>query len=198
MNTTQLADEWLQLWNGDLQRADELVAQHIQVHATSMDGSDNSFTGADGLLAWITDVRAAFPDLVYTREVGPIAQGELLALRWSVAGTYAGGVPGAAAEVGRQVAFTGTDLLRVADGRLSEYLGQRRPPCHARAAEAVWLTRSTGHPGWACRRMGGAGAGAGPLRPPGHPRRSRSKTERPPSTATAVGGSVAAGPGNGC
>ena len=120
-STTQLADDWLQLWNGDLQRADGLVAQHIQVHATSMDGSDSSFTGVDGLLAWITSVRAAFPDLLYTREVGPIAQGELLALRWSVAGTYAGGIPGSAAEVGTQVDFTGTDLLRVADGRLSEY-----------------------------------------------------------------------------
>jgi hypothetical protein len=43
-------------------------------------------------------------------------------LRWKAQGTYQGGFPGAPSEaVGREVTFTGTDTLRIADGKLAEY-----------------------------------------------------------------------------
>lgn len=41
-------------------------------------------------------------------------------MRWKARGTYRGGFPGA---VGREVSFTGTDILRIADGKFAEYWG---------------------------------------------------------------------------
>ena len=119
---TQLVDGWLHLWNGDLARAQELVTPDFRVHAAMMDGGDGSaVSGPDALAGWIGRTRAAFPDLTFAAEVGPIVQDDLLALRWTTAGTYGGGFPGATAEPGTPIAFTGTDLLRVANGRFAEY-----------------------------------------------------------------------------
>lgn len=53
--------------------------------------------------------------------MGPIIDGDLIALRWRAQGSYAGGFPGAAAPAGTPADFTGTDLLRVQDGQLAEY-----------------------------------------------------------------------------
>lgn len=122
MSTLQLVDGWLRLWNGDLDRAGALVTPDFRVHAAMMDGGDGSaVSGPAGLAGWISQFRAAFPDLVFAIEVGPIVQDDLLALRWSAKGVYAGGFPGAAAEPGTPVGLTGTDTLRVADGRFAEY-----------------------------------------------------------------------------
>jgi predicted ester cyclase len=125
MNTATIAGlvgGWLQLWNGDLGRAREIVTPTFRVHAAMMDGGDGSaVSGPDSLAGWIGQTRAAFADLTFTIMVGPIVQNDLVALRWSAEGTYGGGFPGATAEVGAPVAFTGTDLLRVADDRFVEY-----------------------------------------------------------------------------
>ncbi|MGW3174413.1 ester cyclase [Streptomyces sp. NPDC001153] len=42
-------------------------------------------------------------------------------MRWTATGTYAGGFPGAKAQPGTTVTFTGTDTLRVNDGKFVEY-----------------------------------------------------------------------------
>jgi predicted ester cyclase len=45
-------------------------------------------------------------------------------VQWRARGTYAGGFPGVSPDaVGREVTFTGTDILRVADGMIAEYWG---------------------------------------------------------------------------
>lgn len=117
-----LVDGWLRLWNGDLGRAARVVTPAFRIHAAMLDGGDGSnLSGPDGLAGWIEQTRAAFPDLAYTVEVGPIVQDDLVALRWSVQGTYAGEFPGAKAAAGTPIAFTGTDILRVEDGRFAEY-----------------------------------------------------------------------------
>ncbi|MEV6637161.1 ester cyclase [Actinoplanes sp. NPDC051470] len=118
----ELIDGWLQLWNGDLGRAQQIITPGFRLHAAMMDGGDGSAVkGPDGLAEWIGQTRAAFTDLTFAIEVGPIVQDDHVALRWTASGTYGGGFPGAAAEPGTQVAFTGTDLLRVADGQFAEY-----------------------------------------------------------------------------
>ncbi|WP_066947208.1 ester cyclase [Streptomyces lushanensis] len=120
--TTKLVDGWLHLWNGELERAADLVTPGFRVHAAMMDGGDGSaVSGPDALAGWIAQTRAAFSELTFRVEVGPIVQDELLALRWSVKGTYGGGFPAATAEPGTPIEFTGTDLLRVEDGRFTEY-----------------------------------------------------------------------------
>ncbi|MFV2018869.1 ester cyclase [Micromonospora sp. LOL_023] len=120
--TEAMLDTWLQLWNGDYAKAPGIISPDIEVHAALMDGGDGSgIRGPEGMVAWIGELRAAFPDLVFTVEVGPLIDGRYAALRWIATGTYAGGLPGAQAAPGTVVTFTGTDTLRIYGGKFVEY-----------------------------------------------------------------------------
>lgn len=117
-----MLDNWLRLWNGDYDRAPGIISPAFRVHAALLDGGDgSSIRGADGLVAWIKQTRAAFPDLRFTEQVTPLIDGRHASVRWTATGTYAGGFPGAKAEPGTVVTFTGTDTLRMRDGRFVEY-----------------------------------------------------------------------------
>jgi hypothetical protein len=119
--TTEILDAWLNLWNGDLSIAPRLLTPDFHLHAALVGGGDMSdLKGPDGLTGWISQIRAAC-DVTYAVQVGPITQGDMLAVRWTCTGTYRGGFPGATAEIGTPIDFTGTDVLRIADGRLAEY-----------------------------------------------------------------------------
>ena len=115
-----LLNDWLTMWNGDYTPANRALAADFTTHAALMDGG-SSLHGADALVGWIKQLRAAFTELEFTVEVGPIIGDDHVALRWLATGTYGGGFPGATAPAGTAVSFTGTDILRVADGRLVEY-----------------------------------------------------------------------------
>jgi predicted ester cyclase len=122
MSNDQLVSAWLKLWNGDFGQADLCLSPDFRVHAAMLDGGDGSaVAGPRGVVGWIGQTRAAIPDLTFTIQVGPIEQDDHVALRWAAAGTYAGGFPGAEAPAGTPVAFTGTDILRIHEGRLAEY-----------------------------------------------------------------------------
>ncbi|MCX5088231.1 ester cyclase [Streptomyces sp. NBC_00365] len=117
-----MLDAWLRLWNGDFAQAPGIISPGFRVHAALLDGGDgSSIRGVDGLVAWIGQTRAAFPDLRFTIEVPPLVDGRYASVRWTATGTYAGGFPGAKAEPGTVVTFTGTDTLRTRDGRFVEY-----------------------------------------------------------------------------
>ncbi|RBM06833.1 nuclear transport factor 2 family protein [Streptomyces sp. PT12] len=60
-------------------------------------------------------------DLEFAIEVPPVIDGAYLSVRWTATGTYAGGFPGATAEPGTAVTFTGTDTLLMRDGKFVEY-----------------------------------------------------------------------------
>jgi hypothetical protein len=63
-------------------------------------------------------------------EVGRITDEEHLVVRWKARGTYRGGFPSAAPEAaGREVTFTGTDTLRVADRQFAEYWANATACC---------------------------------------------------------------------
>ncbi len=117
-----LITPWLNLWNGDYDLAATLVADDFRLHAAMLGGGDGSAVDSpQALVAWIRQTRHFIPDLRFSIEVGPLADGDHLAVRWRARGTYAGGMPGAEAPAGATVDFTGTDTLRVDDGRLAEY-----------------------------------------------------------------------------
>jgi hypothetical protein len=55
-------------------------------------------------------------------DVGPIADEHYMVVRWKVEGTYNGGFPGSSPDTaGRTVALTGTDVVRIEDGKFAEY-----------------------------------------------------------------------------
>jgi predicted ester cyclase len=121
-NEEALISSWLNLWNGDYALAEKIIQADFRLHAAMLGGGDGSAVNTPAALVdWIAMSRTVIPDLVFTIEVGPLADGDHIALRWHAVGTYAGGMPGAGAPAGTPVDFTGTDLLRTEHGRLAEY-----------------------------------------------------------------------------
>ena len=118
-----LAEPWKDLWNGDLSLTDTIIAEDFVAHAAPLTGAGpDQIRGRDALNAWVSGIHAVLSGLTFVVEVGPITDDEHLVLRWQARGTYGGGFPGASPEaVGRPVAFSGTDTLRVVDGKLAEY-----------------------------------------------------------------------------
>lgn len=120
--TTHLVNLWLELWNGDTSQAERFISPDFHLHAAMMGSGDSSaIRGPEGLVGWISQTRAAVPDLTFSVEIGPIVQDNYIALRWRAQGGYGGGMPGATAPAGTPVLFTGTDILRVEDDQLAEY-----------------------------------------------------------------------------
>lgn len=119
---TRLYGRWLDLWNGDLAAADEIVAADCVVHQAPFGaGEPQVFRGSEGLVQMVTMGRQPFDDFVIEAEVGPIAEGHLVAARWTGRGRYRGGLPGASAEPGTPVTYGGMDLFRLEHGKIAEY-----------------------------------------------------------------------------
>lgn len=85
--------------------------------------------GRDDIKAFMTDFRAAFPDLHFWATAELIAEGDHVVGQWEGGGTHsgpafadflAGALPAAS---GRKMHFTGTTVLRLKDGRIVEEIG---------------------------------------------------------------------------
>ncbi|MGP2435957.1 ester cyclase [Streptomyces sp. JW3] len=119
---TAMLDTWLALWNGDVTLAPGLVADDFRIHTVLAAGGDSdAIQGAAGLVAFVSEGRAVFPDLTFAIDVPPLFDDDRLSVRWTATGTYGGGFPGAQAAPGTTVTFTGTDTLRIRNGRFTEY-----------------------------------------------------------------------------
>jgi predicted ester cyclase len=85
--------------------------------------------GRDDIRAFMTDFRAAFPDLNFWGTADLIAEGDYVVGQWEGGGTHAGPafndflVGGLPAATGRKMRFTGTTVLKVVDGRIAEEVG---------------------------------------------------------------------------
>jgi steroid delta-isomerase-like uncharacterized protein len=66
----------------------------------------------------ISAYRAAFPDLRYTVE-DQLAEGDLVASRWTVRGTHRGELMGIA-PTGKEIGLTGITIQRFANGKIAE------------------------------------------------------------------------------
>jgi hypothetical protein len=118
-----LAEPWKELWNNDLSLTEKIIAPDFVAHAAPITGSGgHEIHGREALNQWVAGIHLLLSDLTFDIQVGPIATEEYLVVRWQARGTYRGGFPGAAEEaIGNEVAFTGTDTLRVENGLLAEY-----------------------------------------------------------------------------
>jgi predicted ester cyclase len=85
--------------------------------------------GRDDIKAFMSDFRAAFPDLNFWGTADLIAEGDYIVGQWEGGGTHtgqafndflAGGLPAA---TGRKMHFTGTTVLKVIDGKIVEEIG---------------------------------------------------------------------------
>jgi SnoaL-like polyketide cyclase len=125
-----LADPWKDLWNGDLGVTDQIIAEDFVAHAAPITGTGgDEIRGREALNGWVSGIHAVLSDLTFVIDVGPIADDQHLVVRWKARGTYTGGFPGAAEDaIGRVITFTGTDTLRLVDGKLAEYWANADSP----------------------------------------------------------------------
>ena len=85
--------------------------------------------GRDDIKAFMTDFRAAFPDLNFWGAADLIAEGDYVVGQWEGGGTHTGPafkdflVGSLPAATGRKMRFTGTTVLKVIDGRIAEEVG---------------------------------------------------------------------------
>jgi len=104
---------WVDLWNGDLAQAEQIVATGFTANVAIVGVDGASVQGRQGVAGWVALLRAALGEPVLTVEVGPIIDGDLVCGRWHLQGEYARGMPGATAAPGSRLDFTGTDILRI-------------------------------------------------------------------------------------
>ena len=110
-----LARRWFEeVWNnGRVSAIDEMLAPRGVVHGLGPDTR-----GPEGFKPFHAAYRNAFPDVRITVDE-VIAEGDLVAVRWSATGTYRGASLGATAS-GRAVRFGGMGFIRVQGGSVIE------------------------------------------------------------------------------
>ena len=102
-----LYERWLlELWQGSYDVADEILSADFVGH-----WPDREVVGREALVELIRETRAMFTSLDFSLAIGPLAQGDLVAARWT----------GVGVTDGKEVPLLGHDILRVADGRFAEY-----------------------------------------------------------------------------
>jgi steroid delta-isomerase-like uncharacterized protein len=101
-------------WEGNLGVIDELVSPDYVGH----DPSQPDLLGPDGVKGFITTYLSAFPDGRITIDE-QLAEGELVATRWTGRGTHQGELMGIPA-TGKQVTVAGITLSRLKGGKVVE------------------------------------------------------------------------------
>ena len=85
--------------------------------------------GQKDIKSFMTDFRAAFPDLNFEGTADLIAEGDYVVGQWAGGGTHLGPafddflIGGLPAATGRKMHFAGTTVLKLIDGRIVEELG---------------------------------------------------------------------------
>jgi predicted ester cyclase len=85
--------------------------------------------GRDDIKAFMTDFRAAFPDLNFWGTADLIAEGDYVVGQWEGGGTHTGSafkdflIGSLPAATGRKMHFTGTTVLKVVNGKITEEIG---------------------------------------------------------------------------
>ena len=110
--TDEIVQRWMALWNGDMQEMETLIASDVVVHAALVGRTGAApLTGREALRHWIETARAMLPEIRFGIEVGPLAGGAMCAVRWRGEGPFGN----------RRISFTGTDILRIENGRIAEH-----------------------------------------------------------------------------
>ena len=85
--------------------------------------------GRADIKAFMTDFRAAFPDLNFWGTADLMAEGDYVVGQWEGGGTHTGPafndflIGGLPAATGRKMHFTGTTVLKVINGKIMEEIG---------------------------------------------------------------------------
>lgn len=113
-NKTLVQRWFVEVWNkGRAAVIHEMLADDAVVHGLGPD-----LRGAADFQRFHSAYRDAYPDVTIEIE-DLVAEGDIVAVRWSASGTHQGDGLGFPA-TGKQVQFSGMTFVRVADGKLAE------------------------------------------------------------------------------
>ena len=114
---TAVARRFFEAWvGGDAAALDEVLAPDYVFH----DPADpQAPAGPAGAKAMVAGFRAAFADLRSVEE-DYVAGGDKVVYRWRVRGTHRGAFAGVP-PTGREVEFSGIEIVRLAGGRIVEH-----------------------------------------------------------------------------
>ena len=127
INKTIVGKWFSSFWgeNCDLSIVDELASPDMLLQYSLHEPRK----GHEDIKAFMTDFRAAFPDLKFGGAADLIAEGDYVVGRWEGGGTHtgpafsdflAGALPAA---TGRKMHFTGTTVLKLKNGKIVEEIG---------------------------------------------------------------------------
>jgi steroid delta-isomerase-like uncharacterized protein len=97
--------------------ASQIFSTDVVIHVDTPQGSE-AVRGIATIRQALQPYLVAFPDLRFTIE-DQIAEGDRVATRWTARGTHQGTLMGHAA-TGKSVSFGGTDIFRIANGKIVE------------------------------------------------------------------------------
>lgn len=109
----------------DLSIVDELADADMVLHYSLHEPRK----GHADIKAFMTDFRAAFPDLNFWGAADLIAEGDYVVGRWEGGGTHTGAafsdflIGSLPAATGRKMHFTGTTVLKIENGKIVEEIG---------------------------------------------------------------------------
>ncbi|HEY6738207.1 MAG TPA: ester cyclase [Actinopolymorphaceae bacterium] len=113
-------DFLLGLWHADPAGRQRLAEEIIAPDFVLTRGGGEA-RGPAAIVELIEQSHALFDDIDVALDVGPIADGDHVAARWTFRGAYRGGMPNVPAEPGTRVEFHGVDIIRIADGKVAQY-----------------------------------------------------------------------------
>ena len=111
--------------NCDLQVVDALAAPDMLLQYSLHEPR----RGHADIKAFMTGFREAFPNLAFTGAADLIAEGDYVVGRWMGGGTHTGPAFGdflmgsLPASTGKTMRFTGTTVLRIVNGKITEEIG---------------------------------------------------------------------------
>lgn len=114
---------WGNPWNPEI--INELAAPDMLLQYSL----HNPRRGHDDIKAFMTGFREAFPDLKFEGAADLIAEGDHVVGRWQGGGTHTGPafsdflIGSLPAASGRKMHFTGTTVLRLENGKITEEIG---------------------------------------------------------------------------
>ena len=121
----RLLAQWADMFGGNIALVDDFVTDDFVTHVAPLPWKADvgETAGREAFKRWLSGgLRLLIPDMRFSADVGPIADEHYLVIRWKVEGTYNEGFPGSSPDaVGRTVAITGTDIVRIEDGKFAEY-----------------------------------------------------------------------------
>ena len=121
MSAGDLYRRWIgELWQAPDAELEAIAAEIFTDDFVILQAGAEYETGPGAAVDLIRQARAPFTDIEVGLEVGPIADGDLVAARWFFAGAYAGGL-GVPAEEGTRVRFGGIDVMRAEGPKIAEY-----------------------------------------------------------------------------